>query len=94
MKEGKLVFTQGYYVDTTEETAAYRKARDIEEKSRQFYREKAQEETDQQSRVLLERLALEEDKHYRIMDNIVEFVSRPEPGNWLENAEWHHLDTY
>jgi hypothetical protein len=37
---------------------------------------------------------MEEDKHLRIMENIVEFVSRPEPGNWLENAEWHHLETY
>jgi hypothetical protein len=39
-------------------------------------------------------LAAEEKKHLRIMENIVEFVSRPEPGNWLENAEWYHLDEY
>ncbi len=94
MREGKISFEQGYYVDTTEETNAYRKARDIEEKSRKFYLEKAEEETDQQSKLLLRMLAREEDKHYRIMDNIVEFVSKPEPGNWLENAEWHHLDKY
>jgi rubrerythrin len=94
MRAGKLTFEQGYYVDTTEETNAYRKARDIEEKSRKFYLEKAEEEVDQQSKLILRMLAREEDKHYRIMDNIVEFVSKPEPGNWLENAEWHHLDKY
>lgn len=94
MKEDKLNFEQGFYVDTTEETNAYRKARDIEETSRNFYLEKAEEETDKQSVLLLRMLAREEDKHYRIMDNIVEFVSRPEPGNWLEDAEWHHLDNY
>jgi len=39
-------------------------------------------------------LAKEEANHLRIMENIVEFVTRPEPGNWLENAEWHHLNEY
>jgi rubrerythrin len=45
-------------------------------------------------RQILLRLAGEEDRHCRIMENIVAFVARPEPGNWLENAEWHHLDEY
>lgn len=94
MRAGKLVFSQGHYVDTTEETNAYRKARDVEEKSRTFYLEKAEAATDNESKLLLQMLAAEEEKHCRIMDNIIEFVSRPEPGNWLENAEWHHLDAY
>lgn len=81
-------------VDTTEETNAYRKARDIEEMSRNFYLEKAEEVNDDQAKLLFKKLAKEEEKHLRIMDNIVEFVSRAEPGKWLENAEWHHLDTY
>lgn len=38
--------------------------------------------------------ASEEEKHLRIMENIVEFVAGPEPGFWLENAEWHHLEEY
>jgi rubrerythrin len=94
MRAGKLVFTQGHYVDTTEETNAYRKARDIEEKSRTFYQEKAETAADNEAKLLLRMLAAEEDKHCRIMDNIIDFVSRPEPGNWLENAEWHHLEAY
>jgi rubrerythrin len=94
MRAGKLVFSQGHYVDTTEETNAYRKARDIEEQSRTFYLEKAEVVSDNEAKLLLRMLAAEEDKHCRIMDNIIDFVSRPEPGNWLENAEWHHLEAY
>ena len=90
MKDGK----QGLYIDTTEETTAYRKARDIEEMSRKFYMDKSEELKDEQVSLHLRQLAREEEKHLLIMESIVEFVSRPEPGNWLENAEWHHLDEY
>ena len=94
MRDGKLDFVQGHFVETTEETNTCRKARDIEEQSKQFYLEKAAQSTDQQPRTVLEKIAAEEQKHFHIMDNIVEFVSRPEPGNWLEDAEWHHLEEY
>ena len=90
MKEGKEI----PQIDTTEETNAYRKARDIEEMSWKFYLEKAQEVEGEQAKLLLNQLAKEEEKHLHIMENIVEFISRAEPGKWLENAEWHHLDTY
>jgi rubrerythrin len=90
MKEGR----QEPQIDTTEETNAYRKARDIEEESRRFYLEKADQVEGKQARSLLLKLAKEEEKHLHIMENIVEFVSRAEPGKWLENAEWHHLEPY
>jgi rubrerythrin len=92
MKDDKQ--EQDPQVDTTEETNAYRKARDIEEMSRNFYLEKAEEVKDEQAKSLLKKLAKEEEKHLHIMENIVEFVSRAEPGKWLENSEWHHLETY
>lgn len=94
MRNGKLDFEPGDYIDTTEEANAYRKACKTEEQSKQFYLDKAKETTDQQARLILEKLAAEEEKHYRIMENLVEFISRPEPGNWLEDAEWHHLEEY
>jgi len=90
MKDSK----QDPHIDTTEETNAYRKARELEEKSRKFYLEKAEEVKDSDAKLLLKQLAKEEEKHLRIMENIVEFVSRAEPGKWLENAEWHHMDAY
>jgi len=56
----------------------YRKAQDIEERSRDFYTEKANEaEPDYQKKLFLQ-LAEEEKKHYFLLDNIIEFVSRPE----------------
>ncbi len=82
----------GPRIDTTRETNAYRKARELEKMSQEFYLEKAAEVEGKEAKRLLEKLAAEEERHFRIMENIVEFVSRPEPGNWLENAEWHHLD--
>lgn len=82
----------GPRIDTTRETNAYRKARELEKMSRDFYLEKAGEVEGKEAKLLFEKLAAEEEKHFRIMENMVEFVSRPEPGNWLENAEWHHLD--
>lgn len=82
------------HIDSTADTNAFRKARDIEEKSMVFYQEKADEAKDDSVKSLLQRLAKEEEKHMYIMENLVEFVSKPEPGNWLENAEWHHLEDY
>ena len=90
MKEGK----EALDIDTLQATAAFIKARDIEEASRKFYQEKAEEIAGENAKMLFRTLANEEEKHFRIMENIIEFISRPEPGNWLENSEWHHLEEY
>ena len=74
------------------EADLYKKARDIEKKSRDFYKEKANEVTEKYQKELLLKLAIEEQKHYILMDNIIEFVSQPE--QWLENAEFFHLEDY
>jgi rubrerythrin len=76
------------------ELESYRKAMAIEEMSWKFYLDKAANADEENVKQIFLRLAGEEEKHLRIMENIVEFVARPEPGNWLENAEWHHLDEY
>jgi rubrerythrin len=81
-------------IDTTKAAEQFRKACTIEERSRDFYQEKADQAEDQEEKEIFLQLAEWEGRHLRIMENIVEFVSRPEPGNWLENAEWHHLDEY
>ncbi|MHB8790125.1 MAG: ferritin-like domain-containing protein [Desulfobulbaceae bacterium] len=81
-------------IDSTAATQNYLKARDIEEESKKFYEEQAGRAENETRAAIFLLLAKEEAKHLRIMENIVEFVSRPEPGNWLENAEWHHLENY
>lgn len=70
----------------------YRKAQEIEEKSYKFYIEMSDKvEIESQRKVFL-KLAGEEKKHIFLLENLVEFVSRPE--TWIENAEFNHLDDY
>ena len=70
----------------------YKKAQDIEKDSREFYLQKADDVEDHCQEDIFRKLAEEENKHYFLLDNIIEFVLRPE--QWLENAEFHHLEDY
>ncbi|KKO17900.1 MAG: ferritin family protein [Candidatus Brocadia sp.] len=70
----------------------YKKAQEIEKKSRQFYTEKAAEVDNQSQRETFLTIADEEERHYVILENIINFISQP--STWLENAEWYHLDEY
>ena len=74
------------------QTELYKKAQDIEKKSRDFYKGKANEVTEEYQKELFLKLAIEEQKHYVLLDNIIDFVSRPE--QWLEDAEFFHLEDY
>jgi len=73
------------------QTELYRKALNIEKQSRDFYLEKADEVEEPHKEIFL-KLAEEEKKHYFLLENIIDFVSRPQ--TWLENAEFYHLDEY
>lgn len=73
------------------ETALYKKAQDIEKKSRDFYLEKAGHVDDAQKGIFL-KIADEESKHFLILEKIIDFVNRPD--YWLENPEWYHLEDY
>jgi len=70
----------------------YRKAQDLEQKSAGFYSEKAGEVEHEYQKEIFLKLADEEKKHYALLENIIEFISRPR--TWLENAEFCHLDEY
>jgi rubrerythrin len=70
----------------------YRKAQDIEVKSRDFYLEKSGESTDDREKAILKKIAGEEQKHYLILENIIDFVSGP--STWIEDPEWYHLEEY
>jgi len=82
------------HIDTTAASNSYRKACTIEAESEKFYQEKADQADNEHERQIFARMAKEEANHLRIMESILEFVSRPEPGNWLEDAEWYHLEEY
>jgi rubrerythrin len=87
MKEQKQEFEPDL-----EQVKLYEKAQEIEKKSRQFYQEKAGQTDRKEQKKLFETLAREEEKHYFLLENIINFVSRPK--QWLENAEWFHLEEY
>ena len=70
----------------------YKKAQDIEKKSQDFYLQKANEVGQRYQKELFLKLGEEEKKHYFLLENIIEFVSRPKI--WVENAEFHHLEEY
>ena len=73
-------------------TKLYKKAQDIEKRSQDFYLEKANETEKKYQKRIFQKLAEEEKKHYFLLENIIQFVSRPE--TWLENAEFFHLEEY
>jgi len=70
----------------------YRKAQEIEEKIYKFYIEMSDKVEIESQRKIFLKLAGEEKKHTFLLENLVEFVSRPE--TWIENAEFNHLDDY
>jgi rubrerythrin len=70
----------------------YKKAQELEQKSTDFYSEKAHEVEEEYQKEIFLKLTVEEKKHYFLLENIIECVSRPEI--WLEDAEFHHLDEY
>jgi rubrerythrin len=73
------------------EIELYRKAQEIEKKSRDFYIEKAGQVDASQKEVFL-KIADEEKKHFFILEKLIDFVNRP--NYWLENPEWYHLEDY
>lgn len=75
-----------------DEESLYRHAMDLEMKSRSFYKDKADQiETPEQKNLFL-KLAEEENKHYHVLSNLVDFVAAPK--TWLEDAEFEHLDDF
>lgn len=77
---------------TASQVALYKNAQGIEQKSRVFYLEKSEQADNQLHKELFKKLAAEELKHFEVLENIIEFVLRPE--QWAENAEFYHSEDY
>lgn len=67
-------------------------AREIEKKSEDFYREKADEVKDAKQARVLNQIADEEQRHWITIENVIKFLDRPK--HWLEDAEWNNLEDY
>jgi rubrerythrin len=70
----------------------YQQAQVLEGKSRDFYRERSAESQDDAHKALFAKLADEEQRHYFLLDHMVEFIDRPR--TWIEDAEFNHLQEY
>lgn len=68
----------------------YKKAEEIEKRSRGFYLEKAGEVKEASDKDIFLKIADEENRHFHVLENIIDFVSRPL--HWLENPEWYNQE--
>ena len=73
-------------------TKAYSKALKLEQKSISFYENMLAKSTSADEKKVISSLIVEEQKHEHLMEHLLEFISRPK--QWLENAEFNHLDEY
>ena len=76
----------------TLQTDAYKKAMEAEKDAYTFYESKANDVEDENEKQILLTFAREERRHYRLLENVLEFVSRPE--SWLEDAEFSNMEDY
>ena len=67
----------------------YRKAQGFEKDSENFYRDKANETDDSEIKSILLNLAEQEKRHFILLENIIQFISRP--NQWIENAEFNQM---
>jgi len=98
LEQSKNIFaamkeSSSFAIDTTtEQKAAYSLALEMEKKSIDFYEEKAKDSQNVEEEKLLKAIAREERRHYRLIEGIIDFISRPE--QWLEDAEYIQLTEY
>lgn len=75
-----------------DELLLYERARDIEFEKERYYRQKARLTQDPVHQNIFEELAREEHKHYVLMDNLCELLTRTR--THIADAEMYHVPEY
>lgn len=75
--------------DPKQQKEVYEKVRQMEKESIDLYLQQARENDDEAIRNTFLQLAEQEKMHYILIDNILEFVTKPDI--WCENAEFSHI---
>ncbi len=70
----------------------WRESLEVEKKSEKLYREKADKVDKADQKKILNKIADEEHRHWVTINNVIQFLDRPK--QWLEDAEWSHLEDY
>ena len=77
---------------TITQTELYKKANEAEKESRDFYLEQANKAADPAQKKIFTKIADEEQRHYMILEEIVNFVARPEVGSKTPNGTtWRNI---
>jgi rubrerythrin len=97
LKTVKNVFTEmkarkKSYSFPNEANRVWREALEVEKKSERLYREKANQVDKPEQKHILNKIADEEHRHWVTINNVIQFLERPK--QWLEDAEWSHLEDY
>ena len=75
--------------------AAYKHAMKLEAESFRLYEEAAAKESDPKVKALLEKIAVEEHKHFEVLDNIYHFINAPNQylawGEFSNIGEFHQF---
>lgn len=70
--------------------AVWQHALEVEKKAEDFYRQKIAEVSDPKQKEILCKIAEEEHRHWRVINNVCEFLDHPE--RYIEDAEWTSLE--
>ena len=97
IEKAKTVFAtlaRGVHMPETlkDSVAAYQKGLELERESIAYYRKARETAPDEWQKKILDMIIKQEQSHTRFMESMIDFVNRP--AQWLENAEWYHLDEY
>jgi len=79
-------------IPVDEEVDLYTNAREIEQKGVDSYKELVKKVKDENQKMILMKIIDEEERHFYLLDNLVELLLRPK--QWIENAEFSHLEEY
>lgn len=84
-------FIAANFVAPSNYEQAYKQALQFENNSIELYA-KALSKLDEGQQSVLASILKEEKAHARFITELMEFLRHP--GEWLENAEWHHLEEF
>jgi rubrerythrin len=97
IEKAKSVFSalaRGVHMPDTlkDSAAAYQKGLELERESIAYYRKARETAPDEPQKKMIDMIIKQEHSHARFMESMIDFVNRP--AQWLEDAEWYHLDEY
>ena len=80
------------FINEKDQINVYKKALELEQKSIEYYKELLGLAEDLKAATAVERIIFEEEKHRRLLQYLIEYISRPD--SWVEDAEFYLKENY